>query len=230
MARRRAIVSALQQKRVGENNQELVNIMLKMELQMMMMISSSQIYIDNGKVDEREEREETNRRRRLQREKTRRREEKGEKARQRGRSENNEEAASARREEEIEVEEGGCSHCRASVATECVYLCQKGHLHRDLPGEVNQEHPSLHWQNFHHLQTLRGDKSCNICLLEKPNLIWIWLQGCHHCGRRGESECKSAFMRILRAGGGLVDRGGQQAGKGSSRATSAANISSWNLS
>jgi len=156
MARRRAIVSALQQKRVGENNQEL--------------------------VDEREEREETNRRRRLQREKTRRREEKGEKARQRG---NNEEAASARREEEIEVEEGGCSHCRASVATECVYLCQKGHLHRDLPGE-----------------------------------------GCHHCGRRGESECKSAFMRILRAGGGLVDRGGQQAGKGSSRATSAANISS----
>jgi len=131
-------------------------------------------------VDEREEREETNRRRRLQREKAKRREEKGEKARQRGKSENNE--ATSRREEtaneEVEEVEGGCSHCRGSVATECVYLCQKGHLHRDLPGE-----------------------------------------GCHHCGRRGESQCKSAFMRILRAGG-------QSSSKGSSRASSAANISS----
>jgi len=135
-------------------------------------------------VDEREEREETNRKRRLQREKAKRREEKGEKARQRGKSENKE--ATSRREEtanDEEVEgvvgvEGGCSHCRGSVATECVYLCQKGHLHRDLPGE-----------------------------------------GCHHCGRRGESQCKSAFMRILRAGG-------QSSSKGSSRATSAVNISS----
>ena len=62
------------------------------------------------------------------------------KARQKGRSENNE--ATSRREEtanddEDEEVEGGCSHCRGSVATECVYLCQKGHLHRDLPGEVS---------------------------------------------------------------------------------------------
>jgi len=129
-------------------------------------------------VDEREEREETNRRRRLQREKAKRREEKGEKARQRGKSENNE--ATSHREETANEEEveGGCAHCSGSVATECVYLCQKGHLHRDLPGE-----------------------------------------GCHHCGRRGESQCKSAFMRVLRAGG-------QSSSKGSSRATSAANISS----
>merc|ERR1711974_447686 len=129
-------------------------------------------------------REETNRRRRLQREKARRREEKGEKARaslQRGRSENNNEPTRFREEESETVneeEEGGCSHCRGSAATECVYLCQKGHLHRDLPGE-----------------------------------------GCHHCGRRGESQCKSAFMRLLRAAGG-------QSSKSSSRATSAANISS----
>jgi len=147
------MMSALQQQqsRTGENNQDL--------------------------VDEREEREETNRRRRLQREKTRRREEKGEKARQRGRPESNEATRPRREEETVNEDEGGCSHCRGSVATECVYLCQAGHLHRDLPGE-----------------------------------------GCHHCGRRGESQCKSSFMRILRAGG--------QSSKGSSRATSAANISS----
>jgi len=151
MARRRAKLSELQQSRAsGENNQDL--------------------------VDEREEREETNRRRRLQREKARRREEKGEKTRERGGPENSD-ATSPRREEERANEEEGCSHCRASVATECVYLCQKGHLHRDLPGE-----------------------------------------GCHHCGRRGESQCKSSFMRILRAGG--------EPSRGSSRRTSAATISS----
>ena len=103
---------------------------------------SDDIDIDIDKVESREEREETNRRRRLQREKARRREEKGEKARaslQRGQSENNNEATRLREEENETVnvnEEGGCSHCHGSVATECVYLCQAGHLHRDLPGEV----------------------------------------------------------------------------------------------
>ena len=143
------MVSALQQSRAGENNQDLVDIILKMELQMMMISSKYGISIDIDKVGEREEREETNRRRRLQR----RREEKGEKGRQRGRLENNE-ATSRRQEEETVREEGGCSHCRGSVATECVYLCQKGHLHRDLPGEVSAfaSRTSLTGNNFLHLQ------------------------------------------------------------------------------
>ena len=40
MARRRAMVSALQQTRTGENNQDLVEIILKMELQIKMISST----------------------------------------------------------------------------------------------------------------------------------------------------------------------------------------------
>ena len=118
------------------------------------------ILMVNDKVDSREEREETNRRRRLQREKARRREEKGEKARaslQRGRSENNNEPTRFREEESETVneeEEGGCSHCRGSAATECVYLCQKGHLHRDLPGEVVASNIP-HQQQFYPFSNLK---------------------------------------------------------------------------
>ena len=108
-------------------------------------------------MDEREEREETNRRRRLQREKTRRREEKGEKARQRGRPESNEATRPRREEETVNEDEGGCSHCRGSVATECVYLCQAGHLHRDLPGEVGvfaSRTSIISYQEHHSLTTI----------------------------------------------------------------------------
>ena len=80
------------------------------------------------------------------------------KARQKGRSENNE--ATSRREETAndneneEGEEGGCSHCSGSVATECVYLCQKGHLHRDLPGEVVASNIP-HQQQFYPFSNLK---------------------------------------------------------------------------
>ena len=54
------------------------------------------------------------------------REEKGE-ARQRGRSSETNEGTRVEEEEErgtVTEDEGGCSHCRGSIATECVYLCQ----------------------------------------------------------------------------------------------------------
>jgi len=144
-------------------------------------------------VDEREEREETNRKRRLQREKARRREEKKEEKSERqsrSREENNSDAARRRSGSVDEEDGGGCAHCSSAVAAECVYLCQKGHLHRDLPGE-----------------------------------------GCPRCGRKGESQCKSSFMRILRAGSGSGSstRAGSRASSGqsslsSTRANSTAKI------
>merc|ERR1711973_616067 len=79
--------------------------------------------------------------------------------------ENNSDAARRRDGSVDEEDGGGCAHCSSAVAAECVYLCQKGHLHRDLPGE-----------------------------------------GCPRCGRKGESQCKSSFMRILRAGSGSGSR------------------------
>merc|ERR1711978_726584 len=79
----------------------------------------------------------------------------------RSREENNSDATRRRDGSVDEEDGGGCAHCSTAVAAECVYLCQKGHLHRDLPGE-----------------------------------------GCPRCGRKGESQCKSSFMRILRAGSG----------------------------
>ena len=54
------------------------------------------------------------------------REEKGE-ARQRGRSSKTNEGTRVEEEEErgtVTEDKGGCSHCRGSIATECVYLCQ----------------------------------------------------------------------------------------------------------
>ena len=63
------------------------------------------------------------------------REEKGDN----GRSSETNEGTRVEEEEErgtVTEDEEGCSHCSGSIATECVYLCQKGHLHRDLPGEV----------------------------------------------------------------------------------------------
>ena len=66
------------------------------------------------------EREESNRRRRKERERRRR-------------DEGREEQKRSRREDGRE--ERGCSKCMETVA-HCVYLCQEGHLHRDLPGQV----------------------------------------------------------------------------------------------
>ena len=106
-------------------------------------ISDENMFTFLPKVDEREEREETNRKRRLQREKARRREEKKEdkgERQSRSREENNSDATRRRGGSVDEEDGGGCAHCSSSVAAECVYLCQKGHLHRDLPGEVT---PSL---------------------------------------------------------------------------------------
>ena len=73
--------------------------------------------IDSSYKGEEEERrrEESNRRRRRERERKRREEE--------------------RKKMEEQMPKAGCSKCRR-VAAHCVYLCQEGHLHTDLPGQV----------------------------------------------------------------------------------------------
>ena len=71
-----------------------------------------------GEEEERK-REERNRRRRRDRERKRREEEREKTKEERG-------------ENRLQP---GCSKCQR-VAAHCVYLCQEGHLHTDLPGQV----------------------------------------------------------------------------------------------
>ena len=110
-------------------------------------------------------------------------------------------------------EEGGCEECRSGVV-ECVYLCQEGHLHRDLPGQVRVLLPPLVMSG----PVLR-DIVLSFTILSCPILSFIPVfyclvlslsclapsppQGCRGCGRRGQSGCKSRFMRCLRLAGAV---------------------------
>ena len=113
-------------------------------------------------------------------------------------------------------EEGGCEECRSGVV-ECVYLCQEGHLHRDLPGQVRVLLPPLVMSGPVLGTLFCPALSCPVLY----SLLFLYFtvlsclvlslscpapsppQGCRGCGRRGQSGCKSRFMRCLRLAGAV---------------------------
>ena len=108
----------------GESRQGLVNVHITCLSEMARL---KEAHCERGQSinstykgeEEERKREESNRRRRRERERKRREEEREKTKEDRGEK----------------MPQPGCSKCQR-VAAHCVYLCQEGHLHTDLPGQV----------------------------------------------------------------------------------------------